>query len=128
MCVITNIKKVYDEEKDDFINKKTTQLLVLKTFMDGFCVQDDDGYYTYVRNDIDKDERAQQSFKNNYELIRKHFKYYNYFNLLNSPKKIRNIVNLMCKQLFIAIDVKVRNRNKEDGTRTTYRENKIYVK
>lgn len=128
MCVITNIKKVYDEEKDDFINKKKDQLLVLKTFMDGFCCQDEEGFYTFVRNDIDKEVRAQQSLKNNYELIRKHFKYYNYFNLLNSPKKIRNIVNLMCKQLCIPIDVKVRNRNKEDGTRTTYRENKIYVK
>lgn len=127
MSVLNSVSLHYDANKETYLDLKKLQLSILKQFMDDICKQNSDGTYHFVRTKLDKDPNAILSYAKHFPTIRKHFKYDNWYNLLSSPRKIRNLLTFMCRSLMIPINVKIKNFRKPDGKFSTFRQNTILV-
>tara|TARA_Y100000401_G_scaffold110379_1_gene107562 strand:- start:385 stop:729 length:345 start_codon:yes stop_codon:yes gene_type:complete len=82
-----------------------------------------DNEYRFESNIIELDEDIKKWFEENKSLIKKYFKYPNYSNLDNSKKTISQYIKLMCKDLAIPINKKVRSvqiGNKKTSNRAIF--------
>ena len=75
----------------------------------GFCEKRDNNEYRFESNIVENDLIIQDWLIKNKQDIKKIFKYSNYSNLDNSKKKVSQYIKLMCKDLSIPINKKVRS-------------------
>jgi len=88
----------------------------------GFCEKRDNNY-RFESNIIENDLIIKDWLIKNKQDIKKIFKYSNYSNLDNSKKQVSQYIKLMCKDLSIPINKKVRSvqiGNKKTSNRAIF--------
>jgi hypothetical protein len=107
--------------------KKAQELLKIKydklKEMLGFCDKRDNNEYRFESQIVENDLKIKDWLIKNKEDIKKTFKYPNYSNLDNSQKQVSQYIKLMCKDLQIPINKKVRSvqiGNKKTSNRAIF--------